>query len=254
MQFVWCAAQKVRRPNDGLQKLHNLCGEVLQAEVGTALVVLGKFIRTSVRTVTGATDTLSACRQEHIRQGHTDLVLILLPPSEKKAELPGPAIEVYTGVLYAALRWSSLTKAQQKIGQSCLVIISAKYAVLRPLDPIEPYKEKIKNKKMAAHVAQALDGVESDLIIDCRSSTYQTVWQSPVAKTVEIKVFTKVDGVKKVITHMSKKTRGEVVRHLLESSSEPKNPQDLQVIISQKFECELIEGSKKKPWVLEVYC
>ena len=49
-------AQKVRRPNDGLQNLHNECGEELQAEVGTALVVLGKFIRTSVRKVTGATD------------------------------------------------------------------------------------------------------------------------------------------------------------------------------------------------------
>ena len=92
---------------------------------------------------------------------HTEPVLILLPPSEKKSELPGPAIEVYTGVLYAALRWSTLTKAQQKLGQSCLAIISAKYGVVRPLDPIEPYKEKIKNKKMAAQVADVLDGIET---------------------------------------------------------------------------------------------
>ena len=185
---------------------------------------------------------------------HTEPVLILLPPSEKKAELPGPAIEVYTGVLYAALRWSDLTKAQQKLGQSCLAIISAKYGVLRPMDPIEPYKEKIKNKKMAAQVAQALDGAESELIIDCRSSTYQTVWQSPVAITVEIKVFTKIDGEKKVITHMSKKTRGEVTHCILKSTKIPSNPFELEAIVSQKFECELIEGSKKKPWVLEVYC
>ena len=103
---------------------------------------------------------------------HTEPVLILLPPSEKKSATPGPAIEVYTGVLYAALRWSALTKAQQKLGQSCVAIISAKYGVLRPMDPIEPYKEKIKNKKMAAQVAQALDGAESELIIDCRSCNY----------------------------------------------------------------------------------
>ena len=185
---------------------------------------------------------------------HTEPVLILLPPSEKKAELPGPAIEVYTGVLYAALRWSDLTKAQQKLGQSCLAIISAKYGVLRPLDPIEPYKEKIKNKKMAAQVADVLDGIETELIIDCRSSTYQTVWQSPVAITVEIKVFTKIDGEKKVITHMSKKTRGEVTHYILKSTKIPSNPFELEAIVSQKFECELIEGSKKKPWVLEVYC
>jgi len=122
------------------------------------------------------------------------------------------------------------------------------------LDLIEPYKEKIKNKKMAAQVAHALDEIESELIIDCRSSTYQTVWQSPVAITVEIKVFTKVDGMKKVITHMSKKTRGEVTQHILKSAKVPSNPYELQAIVSQKFECELQEGSKKSPWVLEVYC
>jgi len=185
---------------------------------------------------------------------HTEPVLILLPPSEKKSATPGPAIELYTGVLYAALRWSTLTKAQQKLGQSSIAIISAKYGVVRPLDLIEPYKEKIKNKKMAAQVAHALDGIESELIIDCRSSTYQTVWQSPVAITVEIKVFTKVDGVKKVITHMSKKTRGEVTHHILKSAKVPVNPNELEAIVSQNFECELHEGDKKNPWVLEVYC
>jgi cytoplasmic iron level regulating protein YaaA (DUF328/UPF0246 family) len=181
-------------------------------------------------------------------------VLILLPPSEKKSPTPGPAIQVYSGVLYAALGWARLNKAQQKLGQASIAIISAKYGVLRPMDPIAPYKEKIDNKKMAAQVAQALDGAETELIIDCRSSTYQTVWQSPVAITVEIKVFTRVDGVKKVITHMSKKTRGEVTHEILKASQIPKKPGELQVIIAQKFECELIEGDAKNPWVLEVFC
>ena len=107
---------------------------------------------------------------------------------------------------------------------------------------------------MAAQVAQALDGAESELIIDCRSSTYQGVWQSPIAITVEIKVFTRVEGVKKVITHMSKKTRGEVTHELLKATQIPKTPQELQAIVEQKFECELLEGTKREPWVLEVYC
>jgi cytoplasmic iron level regulating protein YaaA (DUF328/UPF0246 family) len=122
------------------------------------------------------------------------------------------------------------------------------------MDPIAPYKEKIDNKKMAAQVAQALDGAETELIIDCRSSTYQTVWQSPVAITVEIKVFTRVAGAKKVITHMSKKTRGEVTHEILKASKRPKTPEELQVIVAQKFECELISGDEKNPWVLEVFC
>jgi cytoplasmic iron level regulating protein YaaA (DUF328/UPF0246 family) len=181
-------------------------------------------------------------------------VLILLPPSEKKSTSPGPAIQVYTGVLYVALAWDHLTKAQQRLGTQSIAIISAKYGVVRPMDLIKPYKEKIKNKKMAAQVAQALDGAESELIIDCRSSTYQGVWQSPTAITVEIKVFTRVEGVKKVITHMSKKTRGEVTHELLKATQIPKTPQELQAIVEQKFECELLEGTKREPWVLEVYC
>jgi cytoplasmic iron level regulating protein YaaA (DUF328/UPF0246 family) len=185
---------------------------------------------------------------------HTEPVLILLPPSEKKSASPGPAIQVYTGVLYAALGWDRLTKAQQKLGAKSIAIISAKYGVVYPLDPIAPYKEKINNKKMAIQVARILDSAESELIIDCRSSTYQTVWQSPTAITVEIKVFTRVDGVKKVITHMSKKTRGEVTHEILQATVTPKTPQEVQRIISQKFECELINGDEKNPWVLEVYC
>ena len=180
--------------------------------------------------------------------------MILLPPSEKKSPTPGPAIQVYTGVLYAALGWDRLNKAAQKLGQSSIAIISAKYGVVRPMDSIQPYKEKINNKKMATKVAQALDGVESELIIDCRSSTYQTVWPSPIAITVEIKVFTKVDGEKKVITHMSKKTRGEVTRHILLIGKEIKTPNQLQEIVSQGFNCSLIETTDNQPWVLEVYC
>ena len=181
-------------------------------------------------------------------------MLILLPPSEKKAAAPAPAIELYTGVLYATLGWNTLTKAQQMLAQSSIVIISAKYGALRPLDPIEPYKEKIVNKEMAPKVAAVLDGLTPSLIIDCRSSTYQTVWQSPIEKTVEIKIFTTVDGEKKVITHMSKKSRGEVTRYLLQSTVVPQTPQQLHEIVSQGFTCTLIDATAKEPWVLEVYC
>ena len=185
---------------------------------------------------------------------HTEPVLILLPPSEKKSADPGAAIQVYTGVLYAALGWNTLSKAQQKLAQESIVIISAKYGALRPLDPIEPYKAKINNKEMAPKVAAVLNPILSELIIDCRSSTYQTVWQPPIEKTVEVKVFTTVEDEKKVITHMSKKSRGEVTRHLLQSDDPITNPQQLHAYVSQVFTCNLIEATPKEPWVLEVYC
>ena len=154
-------------------------------------------------------------------------MLILLPPSEKKSATtkPLPAINVYTGVLYQALDWASLSAAARKRGASAVVIISAKYGAVRPDQLIEGYKEKIDNKAMRKPVAKVLDAIKTDLIVDCRSSTYKTVWHSPVDKTVEVRISTVVDGVRTVVTHMSKKTRGEITRWLLQSRSVPKTPE-----------------------------
>ena len=227
-------------------------GNALRAESGTALVLRHKDNRTPVRKVTGGTDkserVAGACR------AHTYPVLILLPPSEKKAAVAGPAISVYTGVLYSALGWATLSTAAQTRGENSIAIISAKYGVLKPLDEIAPYKEKINTGAMRESVSTTLAALSSELIIDCRSSTYKGVWTPPHDKNVEIKVFTKVDGAKKVITHMSKKTRGEVTRLILQNQKTPTNPHELQAIVSQEFECELFQFTKGTPWVLEVIC
>jgi len=207
------------------------------------------FIRTSVRKVAGWTD--NAFRRVAWEDAQ---VLILLPPSEKKNSTtkPTPAINVYTGVLYQALGWASLSAAAKKRGASAVVIISAKYGAVRPDQLIESYKEKIDNSAMRVPVAKVLDAIKSDLIVDCRSSTYKAVWHSPVEKTVEVRVSTVVDGVRKVVTHMSKKTRGEITRWLLQSRSMPKTPEDLYAIVSEKYPCALTPSDGVEPWVLEV--
>jgi len=207
------------------------------------------FIRTSVRKVAGWTD--NAFRRVAWEDAQ---VLILLPPSEKKnpTTKPTPAISVYTGVLYQALDWASLSTAAKKRGASAVVIISAKYGAVRPDQLIESYKEKIDNSAMRAPVAKVLDALKTPLIVDCRSSTYKTVWHSPVDKTVEVRVSTVVNGVRTVVTHMSKKTRGEITRWLLQSRSMPKTPEDLYAIVSEKYPCALTPSDGVEPWVLEV--
>lgn len=107
-------------------------------------------------------------------------MLILLPPSEKKMANPGPAITVYSGVLYQGLGWATLGKAAQMRAQKTISIISAKYGTLKCLDLIEPYKEKIDVAQMRGPITQVLEAIETDLVIDCRSSTYQGVWTPPV--------------------------------------------------------------------------
>jgi hypothetical protein len=181
-------------------------------------------------------------------------VLILLPPSEKKnaTAKPTAAISVYTGVLYQALDWPSLSMAAKKRGAGSVVIISAKYGAVRPDLLIESYKEKIDNKVMRAPVGKVLDAIKTDLIVDCRSSTYKTVWHSPLDITVEVRISTVVNGVRTVVTHMSKKTRGEITRWLLQSRSVPKTPEDLYAIVSEKYPCALTPSDGVDPWVLEV--
>ena len=105
---------------------------------------------------------------------------------------------------------------------------------------------------MAPQIAAVLDEIKSPLIVDCRSSTYKTVWKAPVEKTVEIRVSTVVDGVRAVVTHMSKKTRGEITRWLLQSRSIPKTPEDLYAIVSEQYPCALTPSDGIEPWVLEV--
>ena len=105
---------------------------------------------------------------------------------------------------------------------------------------------------MRDRVAAVLDQIKTPLIVDCRSSTYKTVWHSPVDKTVEVQVSTVVDGVRKVVTHMSKKTRGEIARALLQSRSIPKSPEDLYAIVSETYPCALTPSDGVNPWVLEV--
>jgi cytoplasmic iron level regulating protein YaaA (DUF328/UPF0246 family) len=70
---------------------------------------------------------------------------------------------------------------------------------------------------------------------------------------VEVKVYTKVGSVKKTITHMSKKTRGEVVRAVLLSKVIPKDPEQLKQIVKESFNCKLMKSGQTTPWILEIY-
>jgi cytoplasmic iron level regulating protein YaaA (DUF328/UPF0246 family) len=182
-------------------------------------------------------------------------MLILLPPSEGKNQTPKgpqPAIAVYSGVLYKALDYPTLSASAKARCEKSVVIISAKYGALSPSDRIEFYKEKINSAAMRPIVEKKLAGYKHDLIVDCRSSTYQAVWSAPEDVTVAIRASTVVDGERKVITHMSKKTRGEVTRALLVSRSIPKTPEDIYAIISEKYPCALTPPQDGDPWVLEV--
>ena len=211
-------------------------------------------------------------------------MLILLPPSEKKkaaaskkkfdlsslvfaAELSdirgqatnkydspqtSPAIEIYDGVLFQGLNWKTLSASEQKQANSKVLIVSALFGLVKPLDQIFSYKEKIDNKLWREAVAQVAAKYSNELIIDCRSSTYKGVWTINPQNTIEVRVF-KVNGAERsVITHMSKKYRGELTGHLLKQTADPTTAAEVQRIAAQLFECELHAPVDGQPWALDL--
>ena len=211
-------------------------------------------------------------------------MLILLPPSEKKkaatspekfdlssltfaAELSAlrsqttagsdssktsPAIEIYDGVLYQGLGWNSLSATQKKRANSRVLIVSALFGLVKPLDQIFQYKIKIDSKLWRDAIAAVSTKFVSELVIDCRSSTYKSVWTINPENTVEVRVF-KINGTERsVITHMSKKYRGELTRHLLMQATDPTTPADVHRMAAELFECELHPPTSGQPWALDL--
>ncbi len=172
--------------------------------------------------------------------------------SADQEKLCSPVSEIYSGVLYQALSWGTLPKAAQKRGSTSLVIISALFGALRMHDVIPFYKAKMKTSLWKGALASVLDSLDPELIVDCRSSTYSGVWVPDPSKTVVVRVY-KVEGKNRsVITHMSKKYRGELTRYLLLDPVTPRTPAELKEAASKHFECELVANVGTEPWKLDL--
>lgn len=211
--------------------------------------------------------------------------LVLLPPSETKlaprrgrpvdlATLSFPGLEplraallddalraapavaagrLYTGVLYAALDLPSLPgRAARDI-----VIVSAQFGAVRPADRIPAYKREMD----AAHWRDGLrapldEAAAGRVLLDCRSATYAAAWRPTgpaAAGWVHVAVVEEHDGERRIVSHMAKKTRGEVARHLLAGGYRVRTPQELAAAVAEAFACELAPPARAgAPWELTV--
>jgi len=202
---------------------------------------------------------------------HDVPVLILLPPSERKAQpehgrpvdltklsfpsltpererLLGadlqrapavPAGVLYTGVLYAELDLPSLPAVVRR----SFVIISAQFGAVRPSDRIPTYKRAIDAARWRPLLDEELPRAAGrGLILDCRSSVYQAAWRPVGRQTqrwVHVQVVREIDGRRTVVSHDAKRTRGEVARFVATSGSKPKRSEDLVALLAQRFRCEI---------------
>lgn len=139
----------------------------------------------------------------------------------------GPAIEVYTGVLFDALGWDSLAAAARDWVDGSVLISSALFGLLRPTDPI-PYYRLSGGVRLpglptmrglwSGPITQAL-ATEPGLVVDMRSGTYAALGACPADRSVTVRVMTVRDGRKVPVSHHNKATKGRLVRAMAESGA-----------------------------------
>lgn len=179
------------------------------------------------------------------------------------AEPAAPAHQVYSGVLYDALGYKTMTAVQRRKADESVLVISALWGAIRFADPVPAYRLSMSTAlpdvgRLASfwkpQLTDALAAVaDGELLVDCRSSTYAAAWTPPPLNTVAVNVFTEVKGVRKVVSHFAKHTRGELARHLLTRRGKaPETPQQLHTAAGEKWASELEPGTARKAHALNI--
>jgi hypothetical protein len=168
-----------------------------------------------------------------------------------------PASRVYSGVLYDALGYATLDTAAKRRANRWVVVVSALYGAVRPVDAITPYRLSMAVNlpgigplagAWRPELAQVLPpSAGRGVVVDCRSSTYAAAW-TPEGDLADRWVQVRVPGA----THMAKHTRGLVARHLCEAGAAPRSVPKLAEVVGRAFDVSLAAPRRAgQPWVLD---
>lgn len=182
-------------------------------------------------------------------------------------ELPTrPASAVYSGVLYAALDWPTLSAGAKRRAGTRLVIVSALWGALRPGDRIPPYRLSMAadlpgigpRTTWRRHLEPVLDDAAGTrgVIVDCRSELYAKAWTprgAAAERTATIRVWNDGPDGRSIVSHMAKHTRGQVARHLLEAGAEPRSVPDLADVLARRWQVDAVRPTRSgRPWMLDL--
>jgi cytoplasmic iron level regulating protein YaaA (DUF328/UPF0246 family) len=173
-----------------------------------------------------------------------------------------PALQVYSGPLHAGLDATTLPDDVARRAADQLVVVSALWGALRPIDRIPPYRLFI-----CAHLVSlgrlepiwrtAVPGVlasaagSTGAIVDLRSPSYQAMGKPTglEERTVSLHVRQRSAGGNWVGDAVAKRLRGEAARYLLESESDPDDPLEVAAVLGERWSMELDEPDRPdRPW------
>lgn len=213
------------------------------------------------------TDVRQTIRDELIKiSGHADALRVLgvgpgqadeVERNTRLDSLPAlPASRVYTGVLYDALGYASLSAAARRRASRSVRVQSALWGPVGPTDRIAPYRLSMGVtlpelgplarlwRSRLSPVLGELAG--SGVVVDCRSSSYTSAWQPRTSERyVAVRPMAEVDGRRVAISHLAKHTRGLVARLLLESDRRLRTPADVAEAVSAEFRCDLVDHGRR---------
>jgi cytoplasmic iron level regulating protein YaaA (DUF328/UPF0246 family) len=169
------------------------------------------------------------------------------------------ADRVYTGVLYDALDFGSLSPAARRRAATRVAIVSSVFGLVRPGDAIPAYRlsgdvalpglgpvASVWRDHLGAAVEDVLGG---GLLVDLRSSMYAGFWRPPAElapRVATVRVLHEHHGTRKVVSHFNKATKGRIVRDLLEDGSRPRTPTELaDLLAALGWTVEFHEPSRK---------
>ncbi len=169
-----------------------------------------------------------------------------------------PAAELYSGVLFAHLDLAGLGPAARARAGERILVASALWGVVRLDDRIPAYRLGIgadlpRLPGLAAWWRPALARAlpPGGLVVDCRSAAYAAAWRPAAGVVVEVRALVERDGVRRVVSHMAKASRGEVARALVEVEDEPQEPRQVAAA-AQAAGLHVELGGAGEHWRLDV--
>lgn len=181
-------------------------------------------------------------------------------------DLPArPVFEGYTGPLHEGLDAAGLSPAGKERGVRGLVVVSALWGALRPMDRIPRYRlvphAELAGigrpdhawRKVLPGVLEATAG-ERGVIVDLRAPPFQALGMpaGPADRTVIVRIDQgpRHARIGEVIT---KRARGQVAHHLLESDAGPQDLHHLADIIGERWPLRLEAPSRSgRAWTLTI--
>ena len=218
--------------------------------------VLGALITTSAGP--------DAFRRLHVGPSRADEIA----RNTRLLELPArPMLEVYVGPLHQGLAAATLTRDAVERAENNVVVASALWGALRPVDRIPSYRLHVCSRLLGLDrleptwrtvLPDVLAGAAGPrgVVLDLRSPAYRAIGMPAGLgeRTVTLRVGQAAFGRARIGDVVAKRVRGQAARHLLESGADPGDPEALADVLGERWPVGLEAPPRPgAPWSMTLF-